>query len=141
MLAFEPSPPPYRAESPIRPHAAVFVGKVFREGGGCVPRRRVYAQGVQPENLDRLLSVSRPAVHPDGWAVVSAVRPDFAADAYVGQLWRVPLEGGVPHRITRGFRDTAPRLSPDGLLIGFLRATPDGPPQLAIVRAAGGSRW
>ena len=93
---------------------------------------------MQPENLDRLLSVSRPAVHPDGWAVVSAVRPDFAADAYVGQLWRVPLEGGVPHRITRGFRDTAPRLSPDGLLIGFLRATPDGPPQLAIVRAAGG---
>ena len=91
-----------------------------------------------PENLDRLFSFSRPAVHPDGWAVVSAVRPDFAADAYVGQLWRVPLDGGTPRRITRGFRDTAPRLSPDGRLIGFLRATPDGAPQLAIVRAAGG---
>ncbi|MCA0252447.1 MAG: S9 family peptidase [Actinobacteria bacterium] len=91
-----------------------------------------------PENLDRLFSVSRPAVHPDGWAVVSAVRPDFAADAYVGQLWRVPLDGGSPRRITRGFRDTAPRLSPDGRLIGFLRATADGPSQLAVVPAAGG---
>ncbi|MGC3953660.1 MAG: S9 family peptidase [Propionicimonas sp.] len=93
---------------------------------------------MKPEHLDRLFSVSRPAVHPDGWAVVSAVRPDFAADAYVGQLWRVPLDGSGPRRITRGFRDTAPRLSPDGRLIGFLRATPDGPPQLAIVAAGGG---
>ena len=93
---------------------------------------------MKPEDLDRLVTVSRPAVHPDGWAVVSAVRPDFAADAYVGQLWRVPLDGSPPHRITRGFRDTAPRLSPDGGLIGFLRATPDGPAQLAIVAAAGG---
>ncbi|MEA5119472.1 MAG: S9 family peptidase, partial [Propionicimonas sp.] len=83
-------------------------------------------------------TVSRPAVHPDGWAVASAIRPDFAADAYVGQLWRVPLDGSAPSRITRGFRDTAPRLSPDGRLIGFLRATPDGPPQLAIVPAGGG---
>ncbi|MCW5953157.1 MAG: PD40 domain-containing protein, partial [Propionibacteriaceae bacterium] len=97
-----------------------------------------YAQGVLPENLDRLVSVSRPTVHPDGWTVVSATRPDFAADAYVGQLWRVPLDGPAPRRITRGFRDTAPRFSPDGRLIGFLRATPDGPPQLAIVAAAGG---
>ena len=70
--------------------------------------------------------------------MVSAVRPDFAADAYVGQLWRVPLDGGSPRRITRGFRDTAPRLSPDGRLIGFLRATADGPSQLAVVPAAGG---
>ena len=70
--------------------------------------------------------------------MVSATRPDFAADAYVGQLWRVSLDGPAPRRITRGFRDTAPRLSPDGRLIGFLRATPDGPPQLAIVAAAGG---
>jgi dipeptidyl aminopeptidase/acylaminoacyl peptidase len=93
---------------------------------------------VRPDHLDRLYSVSRPAVHPDGWAVVSATRPDFAADAYVGQLWRVPLHGGAPRRITRGFRDTAPQLSPDGRLIGFLRAAPGGPSQLAIVPADGG---
>lgn len=94
---------------------------------------------MRPDQLDRLYSVSRPAVHPDGWAVVSATRPDFAADAYVGQLWRVPLDGGAPHRITRGFRDTAPKVSPDGRLIGFLRAAAPGQPaQLAIVPADGG---
>ena len=93
---------------------------------------------MRPEQLDRLYSVSRPAVHPDGWAVVSATRPDFAADSYVGQLWRVPLDGGAPRRITRGFRDTAPRVSPDGRLIGFLRAAPGEPAQLAIVPAEGG---
>ncbi|OJV81249.1 MAG: hypothetical protein BGO37_17530 [Cellulomonas sp. 73-92] len=91
-----------------------------------------------PDQLDRLYSVSHPAVHPDGWAVVSATRPDFAADAYVGQLWRVPLDGGAPRRITRGFRDTAPKVSPDGRLVGFLRAAPGGVPQLAIVPADGG---
>jgi dipeptidyl aminopeptidase/acylaminoacyl peptidase len=93
---------------------------------------------VHPDQLDRLYAVSRPAVHPDGWAAVSATRPDFAADAYVGQLWRVPLDGGAPRRITRGFRDTAPKVSPDGRLIGFLRAAPGGPAQLAIVPAEGG---
>ena len=79
---------------------------------------------MRPDQLDRLYSVSRPAVHPDGWAVVSATRPDFLADAYVGQLWRVPLDGGAPRRLTRGFRDTSPRLSPDGRLVGFLRRPP-----------------
>ena len=70
--------------------------------------------------------------------MVSATRPDFAADAYVGQLWRVPLDRGAARRITRGFRDTAPTLSPDGRLIGFLRAAADAPAQLAIVPAEGG---
>ena len=93
---------------------------------------------MRPDQLDRLYSVSRPAVHPDGWAVVAATRPDLAADAYVGQLWRVPLDGTAPRRITRGFRDSAPQVSPDGRLIGFLRATPGKPAQLAIVPADGG---
>nr|WP_300148628.1 S9 family peptidase [Propionicimonas sp.] len=70
---------------------------------------------------------------------MAATRPDLDADAYVGQLWRVPLDGGEPRRITRGFRDTAPRFSPDGRLLGFLRAAaPGGPPQVAIMPADGG---
>ncbi|MDQ7991740.1 MAG: S9 family peptidase, partial [Propionicimonas sp.] len=93
---------------------------------------------MRPEHLDRLVQVSRPSVHPDGWAVVSATRPDFAADSYVGQLWRVPLDAAPARRITRGFRDTAPRLSPDGRLIGFLRAAAGEPSQLAIVPSEGG---
>lgn len=94
---------------------------------------------MRPDQLPLLHTVSAASAHPGGeWAAVSVVRPDFDADAYVGQLWRVPLDGSPARRITRGFRDTLPKVSPDGRLIGFLRATPDGPPQLHLVRAEGG---
>jgi dipeptidyl aminopeptidase/acylaminoacyl peptidase len=96
---------------------------------------------VKPEHLPLLNTVSPPAVHPDGTrAVVSVTRPDLEADAYVGQLWTVPLDQEkLPRRITRGFRDTAPAFSPDGLVLAFLRA--DGPSskaQLCVVEADGG---
>ncbi|MDR1513244.1 MAG: prolyl oligopeptidase family serine peptidase, partial [Propionibacteriaceae bacterium] len=94
---------------------------------------------MQPAHLDRLVTLSVPSLHPAGWAVVGATRPDFTSDSYTGQLWRVPLKGGEPRRITRGFRDTAPKVSPDGRVIAFLRATgPAERPQLAIVDAQGG---
>ncbi|MDA3805506.1 S9 family peptidase [Clavibacter sp. CT19] len=91
-------------------------------------------------DLDLLTSVSRPAVSPDGrLAIASVTRPRVHADAYTGQLWEVATDGSVPpRRITRGFRDTAPRLSPDGAVLAFLRAEPKGPPQLHVVRASGG---
>jgi dipeptidyl aminopeptidase/acylaminoacyl peptidase len=95
---------------------------------------------VKAEQLPLLKSVSSPAAHPDGTrAVVSVTRPDFDADAYVGQLWSVAFDAAVPpRRITRGFRDTAPAFSPDGRVLAFLRATPDGKPQLHMVEADGG---
>ncbi|MEO8283556.1 MAG: S9 family peptidase [Pseudarthrobacter sp.] len=96
---------------------------------------------MKPEHLPLLNSVSPPAVHPDGSrAVVSVSRPDLNADSYVGQLWTVPLDQEkLPRRITRGFRDTEPAFSPDGLVLAFLRA--DGASskaQLCVVEADGG---
>lgn len=95
---------------------------------------------MKAEQLPSLNSVSAPAAHPDGTrAVVSVTRPDFDADAYVGQLWSVPFDPAIrPRRITRGFRDTAPAFSPDGRVLAFLRAVPDGKPQLHVVEADGG---
>ncbi|MCU1574369.1 MAG: peptidase [Micrococcaceae bacterium] len=91
------------------------------------------------EHLPLLQSVSAPTLHPDGTRVVAAVtRPDLTADAYVGQLWEVPVEGGTLRRLTRGFRDTAPQYSHNGELLAFLRAGPDGPAQLFFVEAGGG---
>ncbi|WP_104198034.1 S9 family peptidase [Cryobacterium sp. M15] len=91
-------------------------------------------------DLPLLCTVSRPTIHPDGSrAVFSRVNADFAADDYVGQLWTVALTGEpAPRRITRGFRDSAPRFSPDGSLIAFLRADAGGSAQLHVVDAAGG---
>ncbi|MDR6987234.1 dipeptidyl aminopeptidase/acylaminoacyl peptidase [Paenarthrobacter nitroguajacolicus] len=95
---------------------------------------------MKPEQLPLLNSVSAPAIHPDGTkAVVSVTRPDFDADTYVGQLWSVPLDTTKhPRRITRGFRDSSPSFSPDGLVLAFLRSDPEGKPQLFVVEAAGG---
>ncbi|MDR6636622.1 S9 family peptidase [Paenarthrobacter nitroguajacolicus] len=95
---------------------------------------------MKPEQLPLLNSVSAPAIHPDGSkAVVSVTRPDFDADNYVGQLWTVPLDSTKhSRRITRGFRDTSPAFSPDGLVLAFIRSEPDGKPQLFVVEAAGG---
>lgn len=95
---------------------------------------------MRPADLELLVGVSRPTVHPGGGrAVVAVTHPSLTADASVGQLWNIPLSGhAAPRRLTRGFRDTAPRFSPDGRLIAFLRSLPKSAPQLYVVDAAGG---
>lgn len=65
-------------------------------------------------------------------------RPDFDADTYVGQLWEIPLDGTEPRRLTRGFRDTSPKYSPDGTVLAFLRASQGGKPQIFISDSRGG---
>ncbi|HEU4849551.1 MAG TPA: S9 family peptidase [Terrimesophilobacter sp.] len=91
-------------------------------------------------DLPLLTSVSRPTIHPDGtWAVFATSTPNLDADAYVGQLWRVPLNGSTaPRRMTRGFSDSAPRFSPDGARIAFLRSDGESPAQLQVMEAEGG---
>jgi dipeptidyl aminopeptidase/acylaminoacyl peptidase len=93
---------------------------------------------VKPNQIELLTTTGTPTLHPDGSRlVVAATRPDLRADSYVGQLWEITLDGGR-RRLTRGFRDTAPRYSRDGALLVFLRAAPGGKPQLFAVRASGG---
>ncbi len=94
---------------------------------------------VKPNTLNLLNSVSAPSLHPDAdRCVVSVTRPDYDADAYVGQLWEVPLDNRSPRRLTRGFRDTAPRYSPDGTALAFLRADQGGKPQVFLAESRGG---
>ncbi|WP_125773748.1 alpha/beta hydrolase family protein [Antribacter gilvus] len=95
---------------------------------------------MQAVDLPLINTVSTPAVHPSGdFAVVAVTRPDLDADAYVGQLWTVPLVGEEPpRRLTRGFRDSAPQISPDGSVVAFLRAEPKKAPQLFVMPVLGG---
>ncbi|MCY0905042.1 S9 family peptidase [Arthrobacter sp. H14-L1] len=94
---------------------------------------------MKTDHLPLTNSVSAPSVHPGGGRVVVAVsRPDFAADASVGQLWTIPLPDGSPRRLTRGFHDGSPRFSPDGEVLAFLRSWPGKAPQLHIMDGSGG---
>jgi dipeptidyl aminopeptidase/acylaminoacyl peptidase len=95
---------------------------------------------VKATDLPLLTNLSRPTIHPDGSrAVFATSTPDLDADAYVGQLWSVPLDGSAgPSRITRGFSDSSPRFSPDGTRIAFLRSDGESPAQLQVMAAAGG---
>lgn len=91
-------------------------------------------------DLGTLTSVSRPTLSRDATRVVVAVsHPDLDADAQVGQLWSVPLDGAGPRRISRGFRDSSPAFSPDGAALAFLRvAGPGASAQLLVMPASGG---
>ncbi len=89
-------------------------------------------------DLELLQSLGRPTVAPDGSrAVVEVSHPSFDADANVGQLWEVPLDGSRVRRVTRGSSDSSPQFSPNGDLLAYLRSEA-GPPQLVVVDARGG---
>ncbi|GGC83531.1 dipeptidyl aminopeptidase [Tersicoccus solisilvae] len=96
---------------------------------------------MRPEQIELLVTPGTPTIHPEGSRVVVATsRPSLAADAYVGQLLALTLGGDgptTPQRLTQGRHDSAPRYSPDGRLVGFLRAD-GGPAQLALMNADGG---
>ncbi len=94
---------------------------------------------MRAQDIDTLISVGRPAIAPDGsFTVFAASRPDLQANRAVGQLWRIDLPDGAPRRLTRGTADAAPRLSPDGRRLAFLRADAKGMSQIFVVDAGGG---
>ena len=94
---------------------------------------------MRPTDIELLHSVSRPTVQAGvARAVVSVSHPSLAADATVGQLWSISLDGGEPRRITRGFRDSAPKFSPDGTTLAFIRSAPKQPGQVYAMPSDGG---
>jgi dipeptidyl aminopeptidase/acylaminoacyl peptidase len=95
---------------------------------------------MKPADLALLRIPGAPTVAPDGRsAVVALDRVDLDDDAYRGQLWLVPTDGGAePRQLTVGWRDSAPRYSPDGRWLAFLRSVKDGKPQVVVLPTGGG---
>ena len=98
---------------------------------------------MKPTDIETFVQVGALTVDPDGSRAVAALsHASLGADATVGQLWELPLDDGAgparARRLTRGRRDLAPRFSPDGRLLAFLRAVPGGKPQVHVVDARGG---
>jgi dipeptidyl aminopeptidase/acylaminoacyl peptidase len=78
------------------------------------------------DDLDRLAVPYDPAISPDGRTVVYGLRrPDTAADRDDRSLWVVSAAGGDARELTRGPADSAPRWSPDGTRLAFLRKAGD----------------
>lgn len=90
------------------------------------------------DDLGRWVIPGDPSIAPDGGRVVYSVRSaDVDADENVHSLWWVGTDGAPATTLTTGRADLAPRYSPDGATIAFLRAV-DGPPQLWALPVAGG---
>src|SRR6185295_13005715 len=69
----------------------------------------------------KLKRVSSIAASPDGtWLAVGVERLDLDGAKYIGDNWKVPVDGSSPVQLTRGeTNDTSPRFRHDGAL-GFL---------------------
>ena len=94
---------------------------------------------MKSRDIEALQSVSRPSIAPDASrVVVSVAHPSLDADASVGQLWTIPLDGSPALRLTRGRNDSSPKFSPDGTAIAFVRGEKGEAPQLFVVDSFGG---
>src|SRR2546428_1481688 len=83
--------------------------------------------------------VASPQISPDGrHAAYVLVTANAKHDGYETSLWLVGTDGASPpRRLTAGPKDGAPRWSPDGTTLAFLRPK-DGRPQLHLPPLAGG---
>jgi dipeptidyl aminopeptidase/acylaminoacyl peptidase len=99
---------------------------------------------ITEQDLFKFTWVADPQISPDGATVVYVnVTVNEKKDGYDTALFAVPASGSTPpRRLTAGVHDTAPRWSPDGKRLVFVRATEkDGktqPPQLYLLDMNGG---
>lgn len=95
-------------------------------------------------DLLRFVWIADPQISPDGTRILFVrVTVNEDKDRYETALWMVPADGSAPPApFTAGPHDTAPRWSPDGRTIAFLRAVDrDGrveAPQIYLMAATGG---
>jgi dipeptidyl aminopeptidase/acylaminoacyl peptidase len=109
---------------------------------------RLHAQEVTVDALMRLRSVSDVQISPDGNQIAYVVStPSLETAAHEAILYRIPVAGGSPIRLTyctRIFNRPLPspclRWSPDGSLISFIGYV-DETPQVMAMSPTGGEPW
>src|SRR6266700_3506149 len=112
-------------------------------------RSSLFAQkrNITEKDLFDFVWIGDPQISPDGTRVAFVrVTVNEKKEGYNTSIWSVPVAGGEePHQLTKGDHDVAPRWSPDGKFLLFLRTTekegkPE-PPQLSILPMAGGDSF
>jgi dipeptidyl aminopeptidase/acylaminoacyl peptidase len=105
--------------------------------------------GLDPVELTRLSRVGEVALSPDGrWAAVVVQRLSADDGRHVSDLWRMPVDGSAPVRLTwTDSKDTLPRFRDDGALAFLSNRNPRPGPaqdgdearsQVWVLPAAGG---
>ena len=117
---------------------------VFLNGAALAqPQRRPISE----KDLLTFVWIADPQIAPDGGQVAFVrVTADEKKDGYDTSIWVAKSDGSDPPRpLTGGARDSAPRWSPDGRRLAFVRAVEkDGrpqPPQIFVMTMAGGEPW
>ena len=105
----------------------------------CVPGLAAQQRAISDSDLFAFRWVASPQIAPDGRrAAYVLVTVNAKHDGYDTSLWLVASDGASPpRRITSGPHDAAPRWSPDGATLAFLRPK-DGHTQLYLLSLAGG---
>ena len=117
---------------------------VFVAGIGSVFAQK---RNITEKDLWEFVWIGDPQVSPDGFRVAFVrVTVNEKKEGYNTSIWSVPTAAGEePHQLTKGDHDSAPRWSPDGKYLLFLRTTEkDGKPefsQLSILPMAGGDSF
>ena len=95
---------------------------------------------ITERDLMKFTWIADPQISPDGSTVAYVqVTVNEKDNKYESSLYTVPSAGGAaPLRITAGTRDTAPRWSPDGKWIAFLRPNEKDTAQLHLLPMSGG---
>ena len=94
---------------------------------------------IGPEVAHQLKSISDPSLSPDGSRVAYAMSwaepPEMDLRSRIMML---DVDRGISEEFTRGIRDSAPRFSPDGESLAFLREDAAGRRQVWVIALAGG---
>jgi dipeptidyl aminopeptidase/acylaminoacyl peptidase len=99
---------------------------------------------VVAEDLLAIKLVGDPQVSPDGTRCVFTVKTiDAEKNRYLSHLWLADLTNGEVRQFTFGeVSDAAPRWSPDGTQIAFVRTDlREKRSQIWLIRADGGEAW
>lgn len=115
-----PSPVPSGRRRPLVLALALALSAAGISSGAAPAAKR----HIRDTDLFRFVWVADPQISPDGKAVAFVrVTVDAKCEGYDTAIWVVPADGSAPPRpFTSGRHDTAPRWSPDGRRLAFLRA-------------------